>query len=285
MKKISMAIAAAAMLLSCGHSDDQVLEVKTNQQDSAQTKEITFYFSDMNMRSFTRASLTELNLTDLWIFDYMSNDYKSMVHQDAGDGFGFVSMSMEYGTHTLYFVASRGSSPSVDTDAKTITWGTVRDTFWSTLELSVQPSSDVSQNVNLARVVGRLKIDLIDLIPTGTAKLQVTPTTWYYGLRYDTGAAISNSTAPLSVNIPSSYIGTINLSASFYTLSDTETWQTNATVALLASDESTLGSVTVPSIPIQRNHITNYVGGVLDTSRTLTIESDAEWVEDSPVTW
>ena len=41
------------------------------------------------------------------------------------------------GTHHLYFVASRGVTPTVDNDAKTITWATVRDTFWKHYELTV----------------------------------------------------------------------------------------------------------------------------------------------------
>ena len=292
MKKLMMALAAALMLAACSKNDEP--EVSPNfditiPSDSIETHAtVTFSFGgDIDIHPMTRATIAELNLTDVWVFDYIGTDLQTTVHQTSTDtDFGTPSLSMEYGTHTLYFVASRGSDPTTDTDAKTITWATVRDTFWATLQMTVTPSTATSQSVSLSRVVGRLKITATDVVPATAAKFTITPSTWYYGLNYQTGAALSSQSTPITVNIPSSYIGTTNLNVSVYTISGATQWTTAVTAALKTSDDTTLGSVTITDIPIQRNHITSYSGGILTSGRSMTITiDDEEWIEDTPVTW
>ena len=249
---------------------------------------ITFDFGGnaFSLHAMTRASLSELTITDIWIFDYMGEELKQTIHQASTDAtFGTPSLSLEYGAHSFYFVASRGSEPVVDTDAKTITWGSVRDTFHGSLSLDVQPNSGSSQSVSLSRCVGRLRVSATDVIPEGAAKLVVMPSSWYYGLNYQSGEGVADSPTPLSVNIPNNYIGTTNLVASFYTVSSASPWQTDVTVALMATDESTIGSVTISGVTLQRNHITSYAGGIVGAGRSMTIGSDDEWVEDDSVNW
>lgn len=249
---------------------------------------ITFDFGGnaFSLHAMTRATLTELSMTDLWIFDYMGDVLQQSIHQSSTDAtFGTPSLSLDYGDHTFYFVASRGSDPVVDTDAMTITWGTVRDTFHGSLSLDVQPNSGNSQSVSLSRCVGRLRVSATDVVPEGAAKLVVMPSSWYYGLNYQSGEGVADSPTPLAVNIPSNYIGTTNLVASFYTVSSASPWQTNMTVALVATDESTIGSVTISGVTIQRNHVTSYAGGIVGAGRSMTIGSDDEWVEDDSVNW
>jgi len=290
-------MAGALMLLSCEREPEVV--VNTTEPGEMQKKEITFTFGDSitmevmgvgatatNSTAGTRATLTELNLTDLWVFDYVGGELVTDCHQlSTDDGFGSISMSMEYGTHTLYFVSSRGSSPTVSTDDKTITWQTVRDTFWATLQMTVEPSTGGTQAVSLNRVVGKLKISVTDEVPEGASKFVITPSTWYYGLRYDTGAAVGSQSTPISVNIPSSYIGTTDLAMNVFTLSGSTTWQTDVTATLKDDDNVTMGSVTIEDVPMQRNHITSYKGGILSTGRRMAVSSDDDWVEDDEVTW
>lgn len=249
---------------------------------------ITFDFGGnaFSLHAMTRATLTELSMTDLWIFDYMGDVLQQSIHQSSTDAtFGTPSLSLDYGDHTFYFVASRGSDPVVDTDAATIIWSAVRDSFHGSLTLNVQPSSGSTQAVSLNRCVGRLRIMATDVVPTGAAKMVVSPSSWYYGLNYKTGEAVSSGAAPLFVNIPDSYIGTTNLSASFYTISGASSWQVAVTVSLVASDESVIGSVAIADVPILRNHITSYAGGIVGAVRSMTLSSDDEWVEDETVNW
>ena len=283
-----MALSAALMLTACGeHEMTGELTAEMIPADSMKSKTITFTFGEISQRSMTRATLAELNLTDLWIFDYVGAELKQTIHQASTDAaFGSASLSLDYGEHTFYFIASRGIDPVVDTDAKTITWGSVRATFHASLSIDVQPSSATSQAVTLSRVVGRLRISATDVVPANAAKLTITPSTWYYGLNYQTGEAVGSSTSPIVVNIPSSYVGTQNLVTSCYTVSGSSAWQTNITVSLIASDESSLGSVTIPDVPIKRNHITSYSGGIVGAGRSISVNaSDDDWVDDGNVNW
>jgi len=287
MKKVLMVMAAASMLLACDRTDGEepaTAKVNVAWADTLDKKTVTFDFT--GLRASTRATLTELTMTDLWIFDYMGDALQQSVHQSSTDAtFGSPSLSLDYGDHTFYFVASRGSDPVVDTDAKTIIWGSVRDTFLGSLAMNVQPNSGSSQSVSLSRCVGRLRVSATDVVPEGAAKLVVSPSSWYYGLNYQSGEVVSDSPTPLEVNIPNNYIGTTNLVASFYTISSASPWQTDMSVALVASDESTIGSVTISDVPLQRNHVTSYAGGIVGAGRTLNLGSNDEWVEDDTVNW
>ena len=284
MKKFQLGLAAALMLsmIACTSEEPQ-----TEKPSGMDKKTITFTFGDtFQTKAMTRAAITSLSLTDLWMFDYVGDELQQTIHQSSTDeGFGSISAAMNYGAHTLYFVASRGVDPVVDTSAKTITWGSVRDTFMASLSLNVQPKSGGTKNVVLNRCVGRLKIAATDVVPDNAAKFTITPSTWYYGLNYATGAATASASSTIAVNIPSSYIGTQNLIVSVYTISGSEAWQTDVTAALLAGDESVIGSVTIQNVPIHTNHITSYQGGIVGAGRNINITGDDEWVEDEPVNW
>lgn len=283
-----MAIAAALMLLSCESEHEESTDVKAVVPTPKDTMEnymtINLNMGTITQRAMTRATLTELNLTDLWIFDYVDGQLVTDFHQSSSEtGFGSPSIDLEYGSHTLYFVASRGADPSVS--GQVITWSSVRDTFWASLSLDVEPMTATSQSVALSRVVARLRIAVTDAVPTGAAKLNVTPSQWYLGLDYTTGEPSSPSSPALGVSIPSSYVGTTSLNASFYTISSTALWQTDVAVAITSANDAVLGSVLLPDVPFQRNHVTNYQGSVMSSGRSVTVTSDDEWIEDDSITW
>lgn len=273
------------LFAGCSRDDDAAIG---QQQDSIPLKVvITFDFGNGDVHNaFTRASLTELAMSDMWVFDYMDGELKQTIHQTSGEAnFGQLSMSLDYGCHSFFFVASRGANPTINTAAKTITWGTVRDTFHAAIDMDVKPAQQLTKHVTLSRVVGRLKVSATDVVPAEATRLTLQPSAWYYGLNYETGSAVASSSEPISVSIPASYIGTKDLNASFYTISGGDAWQTDVMVSLTAADASVLGAVTLRGVPVQRNHITSFSGGIVGAGRTIDVGSDDEWVEDAPVTW
>jgi len=284
MKKIAMALASALMMLSCTSDEPQ-----NEQQTGWESKTITFTFGDvLTQHAMTRADITSLDLTDLWMLDYVGDELKQTFHQSStDDGFGSISASMGYGDHTLYFVASRGTTPAADTDAQTITWVKPSDTFWATATFTVSPSSASSQSVSLSRVATRLRITVNDEVPAGAAKFVITPSQWYYGIDYTTGSGIAPSAnQPREVNIPSSYIGTSGqLAISIFGFVPSADWQTDITATLKASDESTLGSVTLEDVSLRKNITTAYSGGILGTSKAFTLTADDVWGTEDIHTW
>jgi predicted outer membrane repeat protein len=281
MKKLMMAMSAALMLTACGkHETDGELTAMVTQQDTMKSKTITFTFGP-EMRQMTRASLAELNITDLWLFDYVGDELKQTVHKS--EVFDAVSLSLDYGEHTLCFVASRGSEPTVS--APTISWSKPSDTFWAIASMNIQPASSASQSVGLKRVATRLKINITDEIPVTAARLEVEPATWYYGLNVRTGEAVDARRQVRSVSIPSQYIGTTGqVSASFFGLSPNE-WQSDVDVRLVASDDGILGQVSLADVQFRRNTTTVFGGGIVCTATSVGITADDAWKPDDEHTW
>jgi hypothetical protein len=285
MKKMMMALAVATILPTSCTSD----EPQDEQPTGWESKTIIFTFGDViTQHAMTRADITSLDITDLWMFDYIGEELQQTVHQSNTDqGFGVLSASMGYGEHTLYFVASRGTTPTTDTNARTITWVKPSDTFWATATITVSPSSASSQTVTLSRVATRLRITVNDEVPAGAAKFVITPSQWYYGIDYTTGIGIAPSAnQPREVNIPSSYIGTSGqLAIAIFGFVPSVDWQTSITASLKASDESTLGQVTLEDVSLRKNITTAYSGGILGTSKTFTLTADDTWGDEDIHTW
>lgn len=285
MKKLSIGLASALMMLTACTSD----EPQDKKPTGWEQKTITFTFGDMlTQHAMTRADVTDLDLTDLWMFDYVGGELQQTVHQSNTDeDFGVLSASMGYGDHTLYFVASRGTTPTTDTDAQTITWVKPSDTFWATATVTVSPSSASSQSVSLSRVATRLRITVNDEVPTGASKFVITPAQWYYGINYTTGDGVAPATnQPREVNIPSSYIGTSGqLAIAIFGFVPSADWQTDITATLKASDESTLGQVTLEDVALKRNITTAYSGGILGTSKAFTLTANDAWGDEDVHTW
>jgi len=286
MKKFQLGLAVALMLSMSACTSD---EPQNEQQTGWESKTITFTFGDViTQHTMTRADVTELDLTDLWMFDYVGGELQQTVHQSNTDeDFGVLSASMGYGEHTLYFVASRGTTPTTDTDAKTITWVKPSDTFWATATVTVSPSSESSKAVTLSRVATRLRITVNDEVPVGAAKFVIIPSQWYYGINYTDGNGIApSSNQPREVNIPSSYIGTSGqLAIAIFGFVPSTDWHTDITATLKASYESTLGQVTLEDVPLKRNITTAYSGGILGTSKAFTLTADDAWGDKDIHTW
>jgi len=286
-----MALAVATILPSCTKNDEPeavapTLKISLPSDSIATHATVTFAFGgDVSIHPMTRALLTELNLTDVWVFDYVGGQLQATTHQTASDAsFGSPSLTVDYGDHTFYFVASRGDTPTID--GTTISWSKPSDTFWSSLTMTVAPSTSASQPVTLHRVAARLRVTITDEIPTGLAVLSVTPSHWYYGLDITTGEATDDRQTARTVNVPASYIGTTGqLIASFFTISPSTQWTTDITLKATATDNSTLSSISIKDVPMQRNHVTSYGGSILNAWRSITLTSDDEWVEDDAVTW
>ena len=141
--------------------------------------------------------------------------------------------------------------------------------------------------MSLSRVATRLRITVNDEVPAGAAKFVITPSQWYYGIDYTTGSGIAPSAnQPREVNIPSSYIGTSGqLAISIFGFVPSADWQTDITATLKASDESTLGSVTLEDVSLRKNITTAYSGGILGTSKAFTLTADDVWGTEDIHTW
>ena len=255
-----------------------------------ETKTVTFKVNgDFGTSTFTRATLSAdgREMTDLWIFDYMGEECVQTIHQDSGDDdFGEPSLSLVYGAHHIYFVASRGVDPDLNEEDHIIVWSSVRDTFWQDYEVTISRTSDTEHDVTLDRVVSKLKVTVNDRIPEGCAKLIIEPAKWYYGLDYTDGSMDWESNDEISVSIPSNYIGTTgNLSASFFTMSSDDEWTTNLTVTAVNANDVILGTASITAAPFIANRATAYSGNLFSNMNAFTISLNDTWLSEEVLTW
>lgn len=282
---VVLASVAVAMLTACSNEPEDVLTVKTvAPRDTMASTTITFTFCNISMESMTRATLAESQMTDLWLFDYMDGELQTTIHQTSeDDGFGAITLTADYGEHSLYFVASRGDTPTID--GTTISWAKPSDTFWQNVILNIEPQTSTNQSVVLQRVVTRLRIAVTDEVPANLKTLSVTPATWYYGIDYTTGDAVNSQSTPRVITVPSSYVGTKNLATSFYCLCPADGFETDITVTAKDADETAVANIALQDVPFERNRITNYSGSLFTQNRAVSVSTDDEWLDEYTTTW
>lgn len=302
MKKLMMAVAVCLMMTACEKAivnDDAVVPEADASGVVAKSKKFTFTVKgDFGSPTFrhgddvTRAA-TYLNdqsnqMTDLWVFDFVGDVCVQSIHQTTSDeSWGQPQMSLTLGTHHVYFVASRGLSPVLDAMAKTLTWASVRDTYWKDYKVTVVNTSNGNRSVTLDRVVAKLKLTVNDEIPAGASTLVCTPATWYYGLNYRTGAPVTATNGQaISISIPSNYVGTSGqLVASFFTISGADEWTTDVSVAVKDGNGTSLGSAVINDAPMLRNRSTEYSGNLFSGSGNMVVSVNGDWVSPYIGTW
>ena len=254
------------------------------------SKNFTFTVKgDFNTATFTRGYLTSdgKDMTDLWVFDYMDGVCVQSVHQTADDAdWGTPKMSLSYGSHHVYFVASRGEGATLDADGHTITWTGPRDTFWKDYEVSVTNTSNGNRAVTLDRVATKLKMTVNDEVPDGCAAVVVTPARWYYGWDYVNGVAVAAQQTERRVAVPESYIGTAGqMSVSIFGLSGADEWVTNVSIQAQDADNNVLGSATITGAPFKANRGTEYSGNLFGSAGGLDVSVNAVWENPKTGTW
>lgn len=227
------------------------------------------------------------SMTDLWVFDYMDGQLVQSVHQTADDeGWGKPSMSLAYGSHHVYFVASRGEGATFDSEGHTITWTGPRDTFWKDYEVEVVSTSNGNRAVTLDRVATKLRVVVADEVPTGCAAVIVTPARWYYGWDYVNGAAVAAQQTERRVDVPESYAGTTGqLSVSIFGLSGADEWVTNVGILAQDAEGGVLGSATISGAPFKANRSTEYSGNLFGSAGGLDVSVNVDWETPKTGTW
>lgn len=282
---ITTALAVAAIMTAC-NSDDM------HEADATSTATITFSMTgdfQLNTRDFTRSLEADgKTMTDVWVLDYVGGELKQQLHQTSDmEDFGTPTLSLALGEHHIYFVASRGSSATLNTDTHTLTFGKVLDTFWKDYGIAIT-SGTASGNraVALDRIVTKLKVVFTDAIPTGAASFNVTPMTWHYGFDYLTGEPISATTnQTIVVNIPNASIGVAGESINIFGFSGTTEWTTDIAINCKKNDDTVLGSATITSSPFKRNRVSEYTGPLFGDNGSMTLSLNTDWSTSHTGTW
>lgn len=287
MRKFVFFMLAAMLLTSCEKSlvnDDEV--EKNPSVSSTDGKRFTFMvkgdFSE-EWKSVTRGYLQAdgKDMTDLWVLDYMGDVLVQQIHQsdNTAEDFGRPSMTLAYGSHHVYFVASRGTSPTLSTTNGTITWTTVRDTFWKDYAVEVVSTSNGNRAVTLDRIVTKLVLRFTDAVSANASTINFTPSSWYYTLNYKTGEPTTATTSQtISTSVPGDYIGNTDVLISYFSLSPSTDWTTDVNVNSKDGDNNIIGQGNMSGVPLKRNRVTEYSGPLFSSGGTVTTSLNTDWI-------
>lgn len=253
-------------------------------------KQVTFMLEgdwQSENEPFTRSAVSESSMTDVWVLDYIGAELQQTVHQSSDDdGFGAPTISLSYGSHTLYFVTSAGESPTLNTNAHTLSFGSVRDTFWKSVAVNVTSGTAANQAVTMDRIVTKVAIQPTDEVPASINSITIAPATWYLTLDYLTGnptTAVNNFSRTLT--IPDSYKGTTGtLKVNLLGLCGAD-YTTDVAVTAKDADNNTIGYAAISNAPMKRNRASRFSGTLFGNSNGLTMNIDDTWLTDYEGNW
>ena len=280
MKKVLFLAAVVMTLAAC----EKIAEVPTDGQ--AKEKKVRFEVVNNGWSVVTRSLEADGQaMTDLWVFDYVDGTLVQTVHKSAGDvDFSEPSVTMSYGDHSVYFVASRGKNPAVN--GTEVTWGSPSDTFWKAVSVNVGSGSASSVAVALDRVVTKLRVAVNDAVPAGTSSLVLTQGPWYAGVDYVTGAAVGESDDSRTVAVPGSYVGTAGqLVVNLFSLSDDAEWTADVSIVAKDGDGGVLGRAVIEDVPFMRNRVTEASGNLFAAVNGFSVSLNAEWLDSYSIEW
>lgn len=301
MKRLSLtALAVAVIMTACEKpiiSDSDATDKDGNPVEQVDaTKKFTFTlkgdFSNewkpVSHRAAGYLAADGKYMTDVWVLDYMGGELVQQLHQDdnMAEDFGQPRLNLKYGTHQVYFIASRGVNPVLDTDAHTITFDNVRDTFWKRYDVSVVATSNGNRAVTLDRVVTKLRLTFTDEVPVTANSISIVPHTWYYGIDYLTGQPASVRTdAATVITIPDASKGQTGIQASLFGFSGADEWNTDVVISSRTATDAVLGSATITSTPFKANRVSDYSGPLFSSGGSMSLSLNGEWEDSYQGTW
>lgn len=294
MKKLTMMALAVCLMTACEKditSDDVIKNEEGLVENTANTKKFTFTLKGdfgntwKQTRGYMQADGKDM--TDIWVLDYMDGVLQQQKHLTKTDeDWAAPTMNLAYGTHHVYFIASRGQDAALDAENKIITWSKPSDTFYKDYEVTVVSSSNGNRAVNMDRCVTRFHATITDAIPDGCSTITIAPSSWHMGMNFETGEPITATASYVAaINIPSSYIGQTNTLLTVFGFSSSTEWTTDITITAKTSGNVVLGTATIENVPLKANRSSDYAGTLFGQSNSLSLTLNTDWEASYTETW
>lgn len=293
-----LAVGAAMMALTACEQVQLPADDATNSSETeattGKTRKFTFTckgdfdieFGEMGATTRGYLQADGKDLTHLWVMDYMGDDLQQQLVQsdNTADDFGKPTMQLKLGEHHIYFVASRGTEPTLADG--TITWTKPLDTFWADYEVTVTSTSNGNRAVTLNRVATKMIVTVSDALPATAAQFAITPATWYSGINIKTGEPTAAVESPTyNIAIPASKTGTAGVAVTLFAIAPTTDFTTNVTIAVQDADAAALGSATATDVPFKRNRATSLTGNLFSQNNAHTISLATDWIAEHTVSF
>lgn len=249
----------------------------------------------------TRAALNAngKQLTDLYILDYDKESGKllQVLHQTStAADFAEPDLTLDYGEHVLKVVATRSQEPTL-WDAQEISWqvdpniltpttasqpvmltsAKTSDTFGAEKEVSVGIGKATTVSIALDRLVAKLVVKSTDAFPddatTVTLDLQEYRTLSWATM--DVIEAVKNQ----RVTDVSGLRGTTGTVLSYFVLAPNDGYTTDVTLTTNHTEGLPYSTITVPSVPLERNKVTTITGSLYGHEQGFQVSVNDAWSE------
>ena len=274
-KQLFFAVLCSLMLISC------------SQNEPKQAKQVSFNVSSFSitqqsMNAPRRAPILDdqdgTALTDLYVFDGTT----MLVHQTSDlEAFGCVTLTLEYGSHDLSFIATRSIGQSYSAGVLSVTG--VRPTFGKLQSITISDATDAFDIV-LNRVTGQLIINIEDAIPADADYIK-----FQIAQKYDNLLVASlNGTGVYTFEQTASLTSSVGITGKSFTINMlSPTYQTqyttDVTLSVYRSDDSVIAQHIIHDVPVCSNTKTILSGEMFGGS-SFTITANHSW-EDHINVW
>lgn len=254
-----------------------------------------------NLAPMTRAALSAngKQLTDLYIMDYDKATGKllQVLHQTStATDFAEPELTLDYGEHVLKVVATRSQEPTL-WDEQKISWtvepniltpvtatqpvmltsAKTSDTFGAEKEVSVGIGKATTVSIALERLVAKLVVNSTDAFPDDatTIALDLQEHRTLSWAMLDVIDAVNNQRV---VDV-SSLRGTTGTVLSFFMLTPKDGYTTDVTLTMNRTEGKPYSTITVPSVPLERNNVTTITGSIYGHEQGVQVSVKDAWSE------
>lgn len=285
MKKLLMSCLSLVMMAACTTTPaDEMLDSENSQSVNVSASEnealpegkrrVRFVVNGLSV-NITKASLAEASVHHLYIYEGETL-LLQQTDTEAGDAFGSPSLVLDYGSHTLTFVASEYELDDTDNQVRS------GNTFSARKTVTVDENT-TTQSVIMARIKTGLRIVINDS-PANLARLNkitLVLTNPYINLLPGNQVATAphSGTIYISCDVPQTTPAALTL----YTFcpSFTEVFNQVVTMVMKDKDTNTLLCNKTVTAPLLMNRITEVRGTWLTTETLFTVNT--EWGEEEVI--
>lgn len=263
-------VLSVSVFTSCYQAED------TSWSDSTSDVMFSFNADGIEKQSQTRALTAPTNLL---IVDSCGGKVTSKELTSLED----VDLSLDYGEHSLYFVAAVAKWSSFNTSSLTVEWSkselrSLKCVWGCRLSLTVDANTG-QQNVNLPLLSGMLKVTSLDKCPTNASSIVIDAPQLCHGLDLSTmqGYHIDNSVETDTVALTSSAADrTLNLG--LYSLVPSSGSIGDISLSPYSSSNTEINCVTLNEVPIQAGYVSSYTGYLFTNGIATTITYTTDWL-------
>ncbi len=232
------------------------------------------------MASETRAITTQP--VRMLVLDVMDNKVVSenTVNQAVETPLEKLTMTLSYGTHTLYFLLSARDFDSFDENNLTVSWGTNRLSYVWALKKEIEVTGEdiADQTINLDLVIGQFRLVCNDAFPNNIGNVQISSPALCWKLDLKTMAGVPGT---VSYNLDASSLkGQTGKTISTYTFIPSDEKISEITFTAYTNDEDSpevIKQHTISNIDVKKGYITQYSGNFFSSNASFSPSWQQEW--------